>query len=64
MLEPLTNDYFELVLNVAPGEPFHVSSEQKERKPQTEEQRQRLDENMRCFSCDSQTPLFFVSVEQ
>lgn len=66
ILQDITNDYFEAVLNIPSKSPFHVIEVPKFKSTikKKEEKVEKLSENMQAFSLNSETPICFVSVEE
>jgi hypothetical protein len=62
VMDPITKDYFELVLNVKEKEDSHIIP-QVEGSSKSKKKEQRLDPNTRLFSFDSETPMCLASAE-
>ena len=61
-MNPITNYYYQSVLNTSEGDPFHViRTVEFESKRKVKDKERRMDENLRVFSFDSETPMCFVS---
>jgi hypothetical protein len=61
LMDPITKNYCQLVLNVGEDEPIHVVKKAKEEKKQGNTNS--LHEETRLFSADSRTPICLISAE-
>jgi hypothetical protein len=63
VMDPITNDYFDMVLNVKEKEDSHVIALPESTIKPKKNKEQRVDPNTRLFSFDSETPMCLLSTE-
>ena len=63
VINRITSDYYKMVLNIAPKSPLHIIMPPKLENGKKALEKERISENLKAFSLESETPVCFISVE-